>query len=207
VHGHKYFLTILDDFSHYTWTILLKSKAEVQSKVEHFINFVKTQFEIKVKSIRSDNGPEFFLKSFLASNGILHQTSWVETPQQNGRVERKHQHILNVARALMFQSHLPTYFWSYVIKHVVYLINRVPSPIIGNKTPFELLFKKPPDFTMLKVFGCLCYASTHVSHRHKFDPRAKRGIFLGYQTGIKGYLFLILTQRSSLFPGMFNLMR
>jgi len=81
VHGHKYFLTILDDFSHYTWTILLKSKAEVQSKVEHFINFAETQFEIKVKSIRSDNGPEFCLKSFLASKDILHQTSCVKTPQ------------------------------------------------------------------------------------------------------------------------------
>jgi len=88
----------------------------------------------------------------------------------------------------MFQSHLPTHFWSYAIKHVDYLINRVPSPIIGNKTPFELLSKQPPDFTMFKVFGCLCYASTHVSHCHKFDPRAKRGIFLGYQFGIKGYV-------------------
>jgi len=45
----------------------------------------------------------------------------------------------------MFQSHLPTHFLSYAIKHVVYLINRVLSPIIGNKTPFELLFKKSPD--------------------------------------------------------------
>jgi len=94
MHGYKYFLTILDDFSRYTWTILLKSKAEVQSKVEHLINFVETQFEIKIKGIRSDNGPEFYLKSFLASKGILHQTSCVETPQQNGRVQRKHQHIL-----------------------------------------------------------------------------------------------------------------
>jgi len=88
----------------------------------------------------------------------------------------------------MFQSHLPTHFWSYAIKHVVHLINRVPSPINGNKTPFELLFKQSPDFTMLKFFGCLCYASTNVSHRHKFDPRARRGIFLGHQIGIKGYV-------------------
>ena len=92
----------------------------------------------------------------------------------------------------MFQSHIPSHFWSYAIKHVVYLINRVPSPITGNKTPFELLFKQPPNFMMPRVFGCLCYASSHVAHCHKFAPRSRRGAFLGFQSGIKGYVILDL---------------
>ena len=92
----------------------------------------------------------------------------------------------------MFQSNLPTQFWSYAIKHAIHLINRVPSPINWNKTPYELLHKEPPEFSMLKVFGCLCYASTHVDHRHKFDPRSRRGVFLGFQNGTKGYVILDL---------------
>jgi len=107
----------------------------------------------------------------------------------------------------MFQSHLPTHFWSYAIEHVVYLINRVPYPIIGNKTPFELLFHQSSDFTILKVFGCLCYASTHVSHRHKFDPRARRGIFLGYQIGIKGYVIFDFNTKEFFVSRMLYLMR
>ena len=104
IHGHMYFLSILDDFSHYTWVILLKSKADVQDNVRNFINFVENQFDTKIKIVRFDNGLEFFLNKFFSSKGILHQRSCVETPQENGRVERKHQHILHVARALMFQS-------------------------------------------------------------------------------------------------------
>jgi transposase InsO family protein len=110
IHGHKYFLTILDDHCRFVWIILLKSKASVSSHVQNFITLVENQFHLTPKIIRSDNGPEFLLTEFLASKGIEHQKSCVETPQQNGRVERKHQHILNVGRALLFQSKLPKQF-------------------------------------------------------------------------------------------------
>ena len=162
--------------------------------IQNVVTLIKNQFQTTIKCIRSNNGPEFLQNDFFSSKGILHQTSCVYTPQQNGRVERKHQHILNVARALMFQSNIPKHFWSYAIKHVVFLINRVPSPVIKNKTPFELLYQEPPDFSMIKIFGCLCYASTN-SPRQKFDVRSKCGILLGFQTGTKGYVIFDINSK------------
>jgi len=195
IHGEKYFLTILDDFSRYAWIVLLlKSKSEVKIQVQNFISLIENQFDSKIKCIRTDNGPKFFLKDFFASKGIIHHTNCVYTPQQNGRVERKHQHNLNVARALMFQSQYPKHFWSYAIKHAIYLINSIPSLVTKKQTLYELLHNQKPDVSMLKVFGSLCYAST-TGPKQKFDSRSRKGFFLGYQFGIKGYIILDLQNK------------
>lgn len=52
----------------------------------HIIHMVENQFDTKVKIVRSDNGPEFKLEHFYATKGIFHQSSHVNTPQQNGVV-------------------------------------------------------------------------------------------------------------------------
>ena len=94
----------------------------------------------------------------------------------------------------MFQSQLPEYLWSHAIKHSFFLINRIPSPVTNKQTPYELLHNHKPDFSMLKVFGSLCYSSTNRPHQ-KFDPRSRQGVFLGFQTGIKGYVILDFQSR------------
>ncbi|XP_071687288.1 uncharacterized protein [Rutidosis leptorrhynchoides] len=145
--GFKYFLTIIDDYSRAVWTYLIKSKDEVFSHIKSFVFFLETQFESKVKIIRPDNGTEFVnnqMDDFIKDKGILHQTSCVYTPQQNGIVERKHRHLLNVSRALMFQGGLPLNMWSDCILTTCYLINRTPSSILSGCSPYELLFKKSP---------------------------------------------------------------
>ncbi|KAK2406745.1 putative mitochondrial protein [Trifolium repens] len=186
IHGYSYFLTIVDDHSRYTWLCLLKNKSETRSKLVGFIKMIETQFNAKIKIIRSDNGVEFLMPEYYSSKGILHQRSCVETPQQNGRVERKHQHLLNVARALLFHSHLPKKFWCYAVIHATYLINRIPTPLLNNKSPFELLFNQDLDLHHLKVFGSLTYSSALTNHRTKLEPRGRKCIFLGYKQGVKG---------------------
>lgn len=86
-----------------------------------------TQFNTMVKCITSNNGNEFMLKPFFQKSGIIHQTSCVGTPQQNGIVERKHQHILGITRAILYQTHFPHIFWAHVVNHVVHIINRLPT--------------------------------------------------------------------------------
>lgn len=127
---------------------------------------------------------------FYASKGITHKISCVKSPQQNGRVERKHHHILNIARALLVQANIPTIFWSYVFTLDVYTINRFLSPILNNKSPRHMLFKEVPDLHVLKVIGSLTCVTTLRSHRTKLDSRGKKCVFLEFKQGAKGVVLL-----------------
>lgn len=137
---------------------------------------VASQFNASIKVLRFGNRLEVTLQSSFSSKGVIHQLSFVETPQQNSIVERKHQHLLNAARSLRFQANLPLKFWGDCILTTTYLINRALSPLFDNKTPFEKLLGYSPSYSHLSVLGCLCYASTHSRHRTKFDPRVKASI-------------------------------
>lgn len=193
--GFRYFLTIVDDFSRATWVHLFSHKTNVFTLLQAFVSYAETQFHTSIKSIRSDNGLEFCEKHvevFYKSKGIIHQTSCVDTPQQNGVVERKHRHFLETARAVFFQANLPIGYWGECILAASYLINRYPLTSIQNKTPYEIIFNQIPSYTHLKAFGCLCYASTPKHNRAKFQPRERPCVFLGYPFAKKAYKLLDL---------------
>jgi hypothetical protein len=180
----------------------MKHKSQTRSILQSFLILVKTQLQLKVKCLLTDNGPEFRMSESFSSHGIIHQHSSVETLQQNAIVEHKHQHLLNVARSLRFQAHLPLSFWGECVLTTAHIINRLPTPLLPNKSPFELLFHKSTSYSHLQVFGCLCYASTLTRYRHKFDLKAKPCLFLSYPFDIKGIHYLIFLPNLCSFPEM-----
>ena len=109
------------------------------------------------------------------------------TPQQNGKLERKHRHLLNVTRAVMFQASLPVEFWSYCPLAAGYLINRTPTAVLKGNMLYEILYNKPPPMQHLKVFGCLYHVHNQKTARDKFASRTNKSVFLGYLFGKKGW--------------------
>ena len=75
-------------------------------------------------------------QSFMLQNEILHQTSCVDTPSQNGVVEKKNKHLLETARALLFQMHVPKHFCSDAVSTACFLINWMPSSDLNWATLF-----------------------------------------------------------------------
>jgi hypothetical protein len=83
INGSILFLTIVDDYVWFTWVHLMQHKSQTSSIIKSFSNMVQTQFHTKIKCIRSDDGIKFHMRDFFSTQGIIHQLSCVETPQQN----------------------------------------------------------------------------------------------------------------------------
>ena len=109
----RYFVTFVDDYSRTTWLYLMKNRFELFSHFRAFCAEIHTQFHVSIQHLRSDNTNEYVLEQFqffMLQNDILHQTSCVDTSAQNGVAERKNRHLLEIARALLFQMHVPKHF-------------------------------------------------------------------------------------------------
>lgn len=157
--------------------------------IQNFIAYAKKQFQRKIKYIRSDNGTEFFqdfCSNLFRKHGIEHQRIFPKTPQQNGRAERKHRHLVETARAIRIHTNLPFKFWGAGILAATCIMNRLPFAVLNWKTPYEMLFHHDPNLTGLRVIGCLCYA-LDLNQTNKFGAKARRCMFIGYPQGHKTY--------------------
>lgn len=156
-----------------------------------FHQLIETQFNVKLKVLRLGNDGEYLFtafSSFLSWHGIFHQTTYAGTPEQNGVTKRKNMHLLEITHALLFHMHVPQKNWVDALQTATYLINRMPSCILGFKHPVELLScSSLGSFLSLRVFGCICYVYVPKSDCSKLDPKALKCIFLGYTPNQKGY--------------------
>ncbi|CAL8997967.1 unnamed protein product [Prunus brigantina] len=114
------------------------------------------------------------------THDIISQRSCPSTPQQNGVAERKNCHLLNVVRTLLLESSTPSRFWCEALSTAVHLINRLPSPTLHHNSPFTKLFGRPPSYSNLRTFGCVCYVHLPAHERTKLTAQSIQCAFLGY---------------------------
>lgn len=110
-------------------------------------------------------------------------------------MERKHRHILNLSRSLLFQGKLPVSFWGEAVLKAVHLINYTPSEVLHGQSPYEFLYGFKPSYEHLRVFGSLCYTHHRDWSKDKFLERSRKCVFVCYPFGKKGWKVFDLESR------------
>ncbi|RVX23193.1 Retrovirus-related Pol polyprotein from transposon RE1 [Vitis vinifera] len=189
--GARYFVLFVDDHTRFSWLYLLASKDQAISAFLQFKVMIETQFDTKVRMLQTDWGGEFqAFTNTLCKFGILHRVSCPSTSQQNGRVERKHRHVVEVGLSLLAHASIPLKYWPFAFQSALYLINRLPSSVLNFSSPYKTLYHCLPNYSFLRVYGCTCYPFLRPFNRHKFAYRSVKCTFIGYSSKHKGYLCL-----------------
>lgn len=180
----NYFVSFIDEFTHYTVIYLLEHKSEVFKVFQDFVAKSETHFNLKIAYLNCDNGGEYLsneFKSFCVQKGIQYHLTVPYTPQQNSIAERMNRTLLEKARAMIHGAELNKEFWGEAILTATHLLNLTPSKAISkDKTPYELWHRRKPKLNLLKVFGSTVYI--HNKNREsKFDSKSIKGIFVGYE--------------------------
>ena len=158
---------------------------------------VENHFDRKIKIFQCDGGLEYnntALQDHCLSSGIIFRKSCPETQAQNCIVERKYKHILEMVRTFLIQSQLLSTYWVEAAFVAIFTINCLPTPVHDNKSPFEKLFHRIPDYNFLGTFHCECFPNIPASSSNKLQPRSVPSVFFGYTNQYKGYGKIYVSQ-------------
>jgi transposase InsO family protein len=81
---NRYILVIVDDFSRYTWAILIREKSDAFVIAQQLFEKIQVEQNCQIVRIRSDHGREFKIskfEEFCRSYGIKYEFSSPITPQ------------------------------------------------------------------------------------------------------------------------------
>lgn len=64
----------------------------------------------------------------------------------------------------------------------------MPTPTLNMSSSYERIFGVPPNYSKLRIFGCLCYLWLRSYSRHKLESHSKPCIFVRYSLTQSAYL-------------------
>ncbi|GJZ57568.1 retrovirus-related pol polyprotein from transposon TNT 1-94 [Tanacetum coccineum] len=190
INGKKYILVIFYDYSKYTWTLFLRSKDETPEVLKDFLKTIKHNLQAQVITVRTDRVIEFLnktLHAYFKEEGIEHQTSTPQTPEQNGIVERRNRTLVEAARTMLSASKLPLFFWVEAITTACYTQNKSIIILTHEKTAYHIINDRKPSIVHLHIFGCTCYLTKDGENLDKMKEKGDPYILVGYSTQSKGY--------------------
>ncbi|GJX04785.1 retrovirus-related pol polyprotein from transposon TNT 1-94 [Tanacetum coccineum] len=139
----------------YTWTLFLRSKDETPEVLKDFLTMIQRNLQAQVITIRTDRGMEFLnktLHAYFKEEGIEHQTSTPQTPEQNGIVKIQNRTLVETTRTMLSASKLPLSFWAEAVATACYTQNRSIIISTHGKTAYHIINDRKPSIKHLHIF-------------------------------------------------------
>jgi dUTP pyrophosphatase len=166
------------------WIILTKQKTPPVQELRNLMTHLGSKVKNGFKTFTSDLGGELAkaktIQSMLLEVGYNLKTTGAHSSAQNGLAEKPNQDLARMMRSMLYGAGLGSQYWSYALRHAVYLKNRLPHTALSYMTPYQALNGSKPDLTRLRVFG----ARVHFMNKErgkKLDKMDREGIFMTFK--------------------------
>ena len=182
--GYNCYLLIADEYSRYLWVFLFASKAPPIETVKSFLNTHGLKHGLR--RVQTNQGGELAksakFRDMIQQSGYTLEPTAAGASFQNAIVERPHQTLSDMMRAMISGAGMPSDYWLYAIQHAVYIKNQLPHQSLQNfRTPFQEYTGRVPDLSHLRTFGSRVTVGRPQGRRYKLDNTATTtGVFLGY---------------------------
>ncbi|GJY88886.1 putative ribonuclease H-like domain-containing protein [Tanacetum coccineum] len=174
-------------------------KASCKAKIDRYVTHPLHTLHMDLfgpTSVRSINHASYCLVITDDCSRFCWEFSNARTPQQNGVAKRMNRTLIEAARTMLADSHLPTTFWAEAVNTACYTFNRVRVTKPQNKTPYELLFGHKPILSYIRPFGCHVTILNTLSPLGKFDGKSDEGFLVGYSVNSKAFrVYNLVTKR------------
>ncbi|GJW72633.1 retrovirus-related pol polyprotein from transposon TNT 1-94 [Tanacetum coccineum] len=167
-----------------------QSRQHVKSRLEQTAPIQYQYLGVRVTIVRTDKGMKFLnktLHAYFAKEGIRHEMSTAQTPEQNGIVERRNRTLVEAARTMLSAAKVPLFFWAEAIATTCFTQNRSLVIPRHEKTPYHIINARKPSVKFFHIFGSLCYIVRDGENLDKMKEKGDACIFVGYSTQSKAY--------------------
>ncbi|KAF8636859.1 hypothetical protein AX14_010377 [Amanita brunnescens Koide BX004] len=173
----RYYVTFMDDWSHWTTIYLLREKSETFAAYKSYYAWVLNQLGKTIKCLHTDRGGEYLSDkfiSFLDEHGVGRKLMVHDTPEENGVAERLNRMLQEKVHAMMYGTKLPLGLWGEALMHATWLKNRTWTwSLLRGLTPYEMVTGEAPVLLDMPEWGAV--------------ECAKEGQWVGYDLNSKGH--------------------
>ena len=184
--GYRSYCLLIDRATRYIWIILTKRKIPPVDELRNLLKHLGAKVTQPYKTLTTDLGGKLAkgkaFQSMLVEKevGYTLKNTGAFSSAQNGLAEKPNQDLARMMRCMLYGAGLGSEYWSYALRHAVYLKNRLPHTSLMYVTPFEKLNGYQPDLSKLRVFG----ARAHFMNKErgkKLDKMDRTGTFMTFK--------------------------